>query len=234
MRNHMKNLLLATLGLLFVMPSAMCAEETKPTAPTNAPAAAPADTAVKKAGKTFTGEAKKIEDQLTTLFDHSRKTNVPGAEGKQAREAVGNALNWDRVAKDCLGAGRWKSTSEKNRNEFRGLLKDVVEKTAYSRLAAFWKGGTTYSFKTIDVKSNEAHVVSDFNVNGDIASLEYFLEKKGSDWKIFDIAFEGLRYSKNINEQVEAFLKEKGFPNLLTQLRKRLEELNDASKSEKG
>lgn len=224
---------------------ALRADDAKPAAApaNNAPAAAapaagaakPADAGgVKRAGKTFTGEAKKIEDYLTGLFDQSRKTNAPGAEGKTARDAIGNALDWDRVAKDCLGPSQYKATSEKNRSEFRNLLRQVIEKTAYSRLAAFWKGGTTYVFKTIDVKGGDAHVTSEFNLGGDVATLDYYLEHKGSDWKIYDIAYENLRYSKNINEQLEAFLREKGFPNLLTQLRKRLDELNDAAKPEKG
>jgi ABC-type transporter MlaC component len=203
----------------------------------NAPgsAGAPAGTSHTQASKKkeFTGEAKVLEKRMEELFDYSRKVNAAGAEGKEAKAKVEGSLDWERVAEDCLGHARWKKTSEKNRTEFRNLLRQVVIKTAYSRFDTFWKG-TTYQFQKIEVTGNDSHVVSSFIVGGDAFDLEYYLEHKGGNWLIYDIGFEGVRYSKNINEQLDAFLKDKGFPNLLTQLKKRLEELDEAQHSEKG
>jgi hypothetical protein len=48
---------------------------------------------------------------------------------------------------------------------------------------------------------------------------------------ISDIAYEELKYSANIREQLDAFLKEKSFSDLLTKLRKRSEELDKPVKT---
>ena len=64
-----------------------------------------------------------------------------------------------------------------------------------------------------------------FKVKDEPFVLEYFLEKKANTWKIYDISFDDIRYSVNINEQLDAFLKEKNFNALLDKLRKRSAEI---------
>ncbi len=203
------------------------ADEAKPTA-SEAPEAKSTEKAAAEtapvAGKAlaFTGEALVIKEQLDALFDASQKVN--GATKADARKKIESALDWERVAKSCLGNAQWKKQSPASRNEFQALLKDVVVRTAYSRMDKFWDK-TTYTFEKIDIKGSDAHVVSKFNAAGDVLLLEYFLTKKGSNWLIYDISFEDNRYSTNINEQLVAFLREKPFSHLLTNLKKRRDDL---------
>jgi ABC-type transporter MlaC component len=68
-------------------------------------------------------------------------------------------------------------------------------------------------------------------VKEDSFGLDYYLSKKGNQWLISDIAYEELKYSANIREQLDAFLKEKSFSDLLTKLRKRSEELDKPVKT---
>lgn len=193
------------------------ADETKPAepAPASAPVTAPAE-------KTFTGEAANIQKKMVELFDASREVNGPKKD--VARKRIEGAMDWDKVAKACLGTAEWGKQSAKNRSEFTALLKDVVVRTAYTRMDSFWDK-TTYRFETIDVKGNDAHVLSKFTASGETVSLDYYLTKKGSDWLVYDISYEDNRYSSNINEQITAFLKEKPFGQLVTSLKKRRDDL---------
>lgn len=199
-------------------------------APSAAPAAKPATSGtaltpidkLDRTDKPYAGEAAVLRTTMNELFDASRRIN--GVEKVQAREKIETSLDWDRIARECIGAANWKKQSEKNRTDFRNLLKEVVVKTAYTRLDKFWDNAS-FKYEKIDVKGNEAHVTAKFTVNGDTFPLDYYLGKKGPRWFIHDIAFEDIRYSTNIFEQISAFLKEKPFSELLASLRKRRDEL---------
>ena len=181
----------------------------------------------------FTGEAAKIKAYMEDLFDASKKVNLPGTEKAKSRAAIEAAIDWDKIATGALGTANAKKHAGKNFSDFRGLLKDVVTKTAFSRMDKFWQEGTVVTFKSIDVKGGLAHVAATFTVKDESFSLDYYLTKRGAGWAVYDIAYEDLKYSDNINEQIEAFLKEKPFKELLVKLQKRREEL-DSPKSKKG
>ena len=181
--------------------------------------------------KTFTGPAAQIKTYIEELFEASKKVNTPG-QMDAARAKIENALDWDRISADALGKASKKAGGKLG--EFKKLLKEVIVRTAYTRLDKFWEGGTTYKFDKIDVKGNTAEVAAKFTVKNEAFGLDYFLHQKGGKWFVNDIAFEGLRYSTNINEQIEAFLSEKSFNDLLGKLRKRRDDLvADAAKAGK-
>lgn len=170
-----------------------------------------------------------IKKYVEDLFVASKKINTP-AEQKKARAEIENSLDWDKISELCLGASRWKSTSGANKTEFKRLLKEVILKTAYSRLDKFWTPDLTYEFQPITWTGGNAGVPVKFTVKGEPFVLEYFFTKKAGKWTIFDVSYEDVRYSVNINEQLDAFLKEKGFSELLGKLRRRLEELDSPKK----
>lgn len=179
----------------------------------------------------YTGEQLQIKKRMDALFDASHKVNAAGAEKQKSRSEIEAALDWDKVAQVCLGAANYKKQTPTNFGEFKRLLKDVVVHTAYSRLDKFWADDTKYKLSKIEVKGTTAVVVSKFSVKGETFALEYFLNKKGGHWVVWDISYEGERYSVNINEQIDAFLKERSFAGLLEKLKKRREELADEAKT---
>ena len=185
-------------------------------------AATPTATA---ASPVFQGEQKKIKEAIEQLFEASKHVNAKDKVKKNsARASIEGALDWDRVAKDCMGK-YWAKESAANREAFKKILREVMVKTAYTRLDTFWDD-TTFTFDKIDVKGNEAFASSKFVVKSDMFSLEYYFFKKGARWFINDISYEDLRYSSNIREQIEAFLKEKNFSALMDKLKKRRDDLD--------
>ena len=182
----------------------------------------------------FTGESAKLKTYLEGLFDASSKVNLPDAGArKAARDKIDTAMDWEQVAKDCLGGGDWAKASAVNRKTYQDLLRDVILKTSFTRLDTFWNGAT-YKFTKIDVKGNKAQATAVYTVKDDNFTLDYYLQKKGDEWKIYDIAFEDIRYSENIQEQIKSFLKEKGFTSLIAKLKKRRDELDESAKTKKS
>lgn len=188
-----------------------------------------------RAEETLTGPALEIKKEMEALFEYSKKVNSEqAAEKREARAKIDGSMDWEHTARDCYGEVAWKKQSAKNREEFMKLLKDVIIRTAYTRLDKFWPG-LTYKIDTVDIKGSQAHVTAKFMTKDETLVLEYYLQKKGSKWFIYDIAYEGERYSININQQIDAFLKENTFASLLEKLRKRREDLvRDEAKAKKS
>jgi len=174
-------------------------------------------------------DQEKLKSEIVALFDASRNVNGDGSQA--ARRKIEASMDWDRVARDCLGPAEARRRAGKDFAAFRDLLKQVVTGTAYSRMESFWKD-TTYEIDLVEIKGAEGHVRSKFTVKSEPFSLDYYLSRRGERWLIHDVAFEELRYSSNINEQIVAYLTEKSFTQLLASLRKRRDEL--ASGKRKG
>lgn len=174
-----------------------------------------------------TGATKEITSKLEDLFSASRKVNAPGDEKEKARSSIEKAMDWEKIATMCLGPKHAKKNAGKNLEDFKNLLKEVVIKTAYTRLDKFWDGNTKYKFENIEIKGNTAKVPTKFFVKGEPFILDYFFSKKGDQWLIYDISYEDVRYSTNISEQIDAFLKDGNFSTLLDKLRKRKDELSE-------
>lgn len=193
----------------------------------------PAAPATAKTEPALSGPAAEAKKRMEFLFDVSKKVNsANAAEKNKARAEIDGALDWDKVAEDAMGSAEYKKQSPKNRADFKNLLKDVIVRTAYTRLDKFWEGAT-YAFGTIEAKGGKAHIPAKFTVGGEPFSLDYYLVNKGGKWLIYDLAFEGEKYSININEQISAFLREKSFPNLMEKLRKRRNELAEEKPASK-
>lgn len=183
----------------------------------------------KKTEATFTGESLVVKTWLDDLFKTSQKVNTPKSDKNPNRVKILAALDWERIAKDCLGKKQWEKQVKK-RDEFQSLLKDVIGNTAWGRLEEFWKN-TNYQFKKIQIKGTDGVVDAQFVSGSDIVALTYFITKKGTRWYVYDISLEDLRYSEDIKEKLESFLSEKSFDELLKSLRKRLTDLKQDSKS---
>lgn len=179
--------------------------------------------------------SREITSQLENLFAASRKVNAVGEEKEKARLAIERSMDWDKIAKMCLGPKYVKKNAGKNLAEFTALLKEVVVKSAYTRLDKFWDSSTKYKFENIEINGGTAKIPTKFSVKGDAVLLEYYFSKKGNQWMIYDISYEDIRYSTNISEQIDAFLKDGNFATLLEKLRKRRDELiEETSKPKKS
>lgn len=213
----------AFLSLFLVLGLAR-AESPAPEAATEKPEAAAQTKAVTQE---FTGEAKKVQEQLEVLFDASKKVNKPAETKAKYRGVIESGLDWNQVAAMCLGKNASKGSAAQ-REQFKNLLKDVAVKTAFTRLDTFWDGAK-YKFDEIKVNGTDAQAHSTFSVKGDSFGLDYYLSKKSGKWLIVDIAFKKERYSVNIKEQINEFLAQGNFAKLLDKLKKRRDEL-DAEK----
>lgn len=240
-RLHLAWFLAFFLVALFFAGTPVFADTAKPkespaaaavTAPTTESAAKPGTTETKSAGA-LSADQTAIQTYLSELFEASKNANSQGKEKEAARGRIESSVDWNKIAEMCMGGAKpWNAQSPKNREEFSKLLREIIALTAYSRMSDFWKD-TSYSFQKIEVKGSVAEVAAKFRSKKEDYILSYFLHRVGKGWRIYDLAFEDLKYSENIHEQIDAFLKEKSFAQLLDKLRKRKSDLVEDEKKGK-
>lgn len=182
----------------------------------------------KKAAKPqFKGPAAVLEKHMQELFEHSKKVNKPKSAKNKARKKIETSVDWQKISRICLGNAQLKKQSRKDVKKFEDYLHEIISLTAFSKMDSFWKG-TTYKLESIDIKKQEALVAARFFVEDDDYELKYYLYKKGKSWLLYDLAYEDIRYSTNINEQIVFFLKDNTFADLLKKLEKRRAELKES------
>jgi ABC-type transporter MlaC component len=186
---------------------------------------------VTKAKKKFTGESLKIKQRLEKLFEYTKTVDTTQKGHKRNRRKIEAAVDWNKIAIMCLGRAQWKKTKLSNRNEYASLLREIISLSAYSRMLDFWQGAK-YEFHKIQINSNIARVIvlfskNDNEGNGDEYTFDYYLEKKKGQWFLYDLAYEELKYSETINDQIETFLEENSFAELLKRLHKRPDEVSE-------
>jgi ABC-type transporter MlaC component len=224
---HIYSLVCSFLVTLLLVSTSYGADEAPKAGGTATTTTAPTAEAPK-----LTGEGEKIWNQMKDLFEASKVVNsTKPSEKAKARAQIESALDWDKVAADCLGKANMKKAGAKF-GTFRNLLKEVMLKTAFSRMDKFWDGAT-YKLANLDLKGNSGIAKAQFDVKGEPMFLEYFWNKKGK-WLIHDISYEDMRYSVNINEQLDSFLKENNFNALIEKLKKRSAELDSDKGADKA
>jgi hypothetical protein len=63
---------------------------------------------------TFTGESLVVKTWLDELFKSSQKVNTPKNDKNPNRAKILSALDWERIAKDCLGKKQWDKQGKKS------------------------------------------------------------------------------------------------------------------------
>ena len=163
-----------------------------------------------------------VKQTIESLIAASKQILDTSDEGQANRKKIEAALNWNAISEKCLGRDLWE---KKKATPFPTLLREVVTKTAFSRIAKLWKEVKKFEIKSVTLAGTHAVVKARFVAKQTFA-ITYYFGKKDGHWLIDDIAYDDLLYSENISEQINGFLKSHSFSQLLAKMKKRLPELD--------
>ena len=163
-----------------------------------------------------------VKQTIEGLIAASKQIMDTSDEGQANRRKIEAALNWNAISEKCLGRDLWE---KKKATPFPTLLREVVTKTAFSRIAKLWKEVRKFEIKSVTLTGTHAIVKARFVAKQTFA-ITYYFGKKDGHWLIDDIAYDDLLYSENISEQINGFLKSHSFSQLLAKMKKRLHELD--------
>ena len=133
-------------------------------------------------------------------------------------------IDYDTIARDSLGKV-WSQLTEAQQAEFSCVLKQLVAQ-AYRRDL---KKTLDYqvTFQGEEAKGDRVLVKTvaknTKNPGEDPVSIDYLLHKVGGKWRVRDIRTEGVSLVGSYNNQFRKMIKKKGFGELISRMRSKLE-----------
>ncbi len=137
-------------------------------------------------------------------------------------EKISSSFNFEEMAKKAIGK-YWRERSHEEKREFVELFTNNIKST-YIR-----KTGPRFGEKIIslsEVQDNGyARVQVEFiKKTEDKKSADFFLLRKNLEWRIYDVAFEGVSLVNNYHSQINGFLIKSSYKELVQMLKRKQSE----------
>ncbi len=137
-------------------------------------------------------------------------------------EKFSPSFNFEEMAKKAIGK-YWRERSHEEKREFVELFTNNI-KSAYIRKTGPRFGEKIFSLSEVQ-DNGYARVQVEFIKNTkDKKSADFFLLRKNLEWRIYDVAFEGVSLVNNYRSQINSFLIKSSYEELVQMLKRRQSE----------
>ena len=159
-------------------------------------------------------------DRVFSIFENPSLGEVE--KKRILREIILPRFDYDEMAKRVL-ATHWKANKDRMA-EFIPLFIGLLEK-AYMTMNTFEaaKGAKIeYGLERVDGNIAEVHTKI-ITKNGNAVPIVYRLRLSGNDWKVYDMAVEGISMVSNYRSQFNKIILTSSFDELLKRMREKVE-----------
>jgi phospholipid transport system substrate-binding protein len=143
---------------------------------------------------------------------------------RELREAIENEFDFSEMSRSALGY-HWRNLSPDDRSQFTGLFTAFIEDAYLSKIQ-------DYSGQQVRFDGQTPLGYGYEQINTDIIqpgknpiAVNYLLLQKGDTWKIYDVTVDAISIIANYRNQFNRVINEKGFPQLMADLRAKQQEL---------
>jgi phospholipid transport system substrate-binding protein len=186
-----------------------------------APAAPPADSSPKEELKKSNATLKKVLQKQPASWSPERD-----ARNSEVRKVVGQFLDFEELSKRAL-ARHWDEITPKQRIEFVGTLRDLVERNYIKQI----HGQPDYDLK-FDKEAKEggeatvdATLVTASKKGKKVnVALEYKMIYKAGHWVVYDVITDEQSLLENYRAEFNKIITKDGFDALVKRMRKKLDE----------
>lgn len=167
-----------------------------------------------------------IRGLVAAMRAYARATTP--AERAAAAAKVSRRLALRAIARESLGA-QWQKLDRAERERFAALIERSVESLAYPRAAqAIAQIKVHYLRET--VKGRQRIVQTTVTrPEGGALPVDYTLTRQDGRWTVADISLDGESLAKAVRTRIQTALKQQGYPKLVADLERRVEQANRAS-----
>lgn len=144
---------------------------------------------------------------------------------KLAEEKILPNFNFEKVSRMVLGKN-WTNASPEQKTAFQQEFKTLLLRTYATALSKYKNQVIDYKPLRMENGATNATVkTAILQDGGQPIAVDYALEKKGDDWKVYDIVIEGVSLVTNYRSQFAQEIRQNGLDSLI----KKLAEKNSAS-----
>ncbi len=137
-------------------------------------------------------------------------------------EKISSSFNFEEMAKKAIGK-YWRERSHEEKREFVELFTNNI-KSAYIRETGPRFGEKIFSLSEVQDNGYARVQVEFIKKTEDKKSADFFLLRKNLEWRIYDVAFEGVSLANNYHSQINSFLIKSSYEELVQMLKRRQSE----------
>jgi len=166
-----------------------------------------------------TEQIKQTTDKILSIVkDPGLKSPSKAQERRRLiRKSVDERFDWEEMARRSLGK-YWAQRSAEEKKEFVALFSELVERTYMGKVEDYSGEKVQYEGETIDGDYAVVKVTIITQKNRNI-SVDYRLQKEGSEWLVYDVSIEGVSLVNNYRSQFNSIILQSSYQDLIKRLR---------------
>ena len=153
----------------------------------------------------LTSQRESFQDDPQSLYDFVDRLIVPH-------------FDFERMSRRVLGK-RWKTASPEQQTRFVSVFRSLLVRT-YSAVLNEYRGQTLAYLDPVARKRDDEIVIPAeiAQAGGQPIRIAYAMHQDGADWKIFDVAVEGVSIVRNYRSSFRSEIARHGIDGLITRL----------------
>ncbi|MZG31077.1 MAG: ABC transporter substrate-binding protein [Nitrospinae bacterium] len=175
----------------------------------------------------ITDDVKGTIDKVLEIVSDENLKKDPVLRRKKLREVIGLRFNYKQMVMRSL-AKNYKNRSDKEREEFTGLFKKLLENSYASKIENYQD--ETINYVGEKVKGKYAMVQTQIVRKDGVIDVDYKLIKDNGQWLVYDFVIEGVSLIRNYKSQFSKIISTESYASLVSKLSKKIDDL-EAKKS---
>ncbi|HEU4411830.1 MAG TPA: ABC transporter substrate-binding protein [Polyangiaceae bacterium] len=174
-------------------------------------------------GLALAGEAQTLVQARHTEMMAQLKKPASADRDKQVATVLAGLFDYDAMAEASM-AKHWSGLSAEQKNEFKGLLKQLIQKNLEKSVKNTLNYNVSFLGEEpatggVTVKTKAA---SKTNTREEPIEIGYSLHQTGGAWRAFDVWTEGSSMVNNYKNQFNRIITKEGFPALIKRMKTKL------------
>lgn len=174
------------------------------------------------AGSEITSDVKQTIDKVLEIVSDPELKKNPLIRREKLRQTIGLRFNYKQMVMRSL-AKNYKARTEKERKEFTGLFKRLLENSYASKIENYQD--ETINYVGEKVKGKYALVKTQIVRNDGTIDVDYKLINEEGKWMVYDFVIEEVSLIRNYRSQFSKIIKTESYGALVSKLSKKINDL---------
>jgi phospholipid transport system substrate-binding protein len=174
------------------------------------------------AGSEITSDVKQTIDKVLAIVSDAELKKKPLLRREKLRDTIGLRFNYKQMVMRSL-AKNYKTRTEKEREEFTGLFKRLLENSYASKIENYQD--ETINYVGEQVKGKYALVKTQIVRNDGTIDVDYKLINEEGRWMVYDFVIEEVSLIRNYRSQFSKIIKTESYGALVSKLSKKIKDL---------
>ena len=174
------------------------------------------------ANSPITSELKQTIDEVIQIVSDPDLKKTPKLRREKLRKTIGFRFNYNQMVRRSL-ARNYKNRTNKEREEFTGLFKKLLENSYASKIENYQD--ETINYVDEKVKGKYALVKTEIVRKNGTIDVDYKLINENGRWTVYDFVIEEVSLIRNYRSQFSKIIKTESYGALVAKLAKKIKDL---------